>query len=259
MNLQTKIRSIIKEELIKLLNEKTYNIDDDIDLLYNKYFKKDIEKIKQTGVVVLYDMFNSYDTDTSIFSSDDCQRAHAVNPCSITINQYNNTFAPSHNLINISINRGAVNFVLNDANGSVEDAVRLLNYNDKIRYEFSEQRIKGSISHELTHWLDETFNKKSISRAITRKVSVDTIKQKNKIKNINTHYMEINAQIGSIKQTKREFGDSWDELTFEDLIILNPSLNSIHKSLGYVERNAWLRALKSRMYREGLLGNKMYN
>lgn len=56
---RSKIQSIIKEELIKLLNERTYNINDDVDLLYDKYFRDDINQIKQTGIITI-DMFKEF-------------------------------------------------------------------------------------------------------------------------------------------------------------------------------------------------------
>lgn len=255
--LRSKIQSIIKEELIKLLNERTYNINDDVDLLYDKYFRDDINQIKQTGIITI-DMFKEGETDTSIFKSSECIQANDVNPCRLIINRSSNYYNFSKNLISVGIHLNALDLILYQYNGDIDKAERSDSYNKNIHSEFTEVRIKGAIYHELTHWLDQTFNDNSIARAVKLKNAREESYNKNSI-NINTHYIEVNAQIHSIKQAKRIYEKTWDLLTIYDLFKIIPSLGSIYRSMKDENQIKWLKNLKKRMYREGLLGKKMYN
>jgi hypothetical protein len=46
-------------------------------------------------------------------------------------------------------------------------------------------------------------------------------------------------------------------MSFDDLIKLSPQLNHVYTTLGYNDKKKWIRKLKTRMYREGLLGKNM--
>lgn len=40
---------------------------------------------------------------------------------------------------------------------------------------------------------------------------------------------------------------------------MSPTLSLVYRQLPIEERNIWIKKLKRRMYREGLLGQEMYN
>ena len=71
--------------------------------------------------------------------------------------------------------------------------------------------------------------------------------------------MEIQGQIHNIKQTYEHNKDIWDEISFYKLMNMVPSLNVVFSELKYQPklRKQWVRDIKTRMSREGLLGKNM--
>jgi hypothetical protein len=65
------MKSYIKQLLREsLLAEKISNIDIDVNMLYDMYFKDDIDEIGRTGMVT-DDMFKMKQTNTSILKDDE--------------------------------------------------------------------------------------------------------------------------------------------------------------------------------------------
>jgi len=250
-------KKFIKETIIKsILNEKTYNIDDDVDLIYDLFFKKDIDKAAKTGKVTKR-MFKQSSTDTSILKSEECLEAHEINPCKILINLIDsNHYDPSKKIISLSVNRAAVAVAM-DYGGNIDYAATKLDNGNVFIQEFKKTKIKGSIRHELIHWIDDTLNNKHIFKTLEKaqKRNSNTVF---KNRNVNSSTIEIQAQIGNVIELRRNYTDLWDDISFKDLIGLSPSLNNISNLLKGNERKEWLKKLKSRLYREGLLGKNMY-
>jgi len=76
---------------------------------------------------------------------------------------------------------------------------------------------------------------------------------------VNASKMEINGQIHNIKQLHNKLHYMWDNMTFDELVSESPTLNNIIRSLPPKFKNQWIRDLKTRMHREGLLGKMMAN
>ena len=55
-----------------------------------------------------------------------------------------------------------------------------------------------------------------------------------------------------------KYSDIWDSLSFYDMLSYSPPLSTIHNSLNGEVKKRWVRDLKTRMYREGLLGRNMF-
>lgn len=258
-----------------LITEKLTDIDDDVDLIYNTYFKKDIDNVKETGYVTR-DMFKEHTTDSSILKSDLAVKSHELMPITITINKryYHgipNFFDFQNNTVGLSINPNAFDTAL-EFGGNIEKASSYIT--DEMsafhfKQEFTEEKIKGSIHHELVHWIDNTLNKGSVKTSKNKYNDMIT-KQRAKQNepgsagdtnplDINIEYIERQAQIHNIKQFYNKHKDNWDELTFNDLLKHIPTLGIVHKRLNPNLRNKWVRLIKHRMYREGLLGKRMYN
>lgn len=240
----------------KPLTEELHNVDDDVNLLYNKFFKSDIDEVKRTGVITK-NLFKEYKIDTSILKNPKSIKTHKLNPCEILINHGGNSYNPVKHIIILSINKNAVDHIIDNYDGNLKEAVddAYDDLKDSLNNEFEEHKIKGSIHHELTHWIDDTLYGSHIDKYL-KKNNVD--KKYNRI-TVNTLPFEINAQIHAIKQIKNKNEDKWDYLTFGNLIKISPSLFQIYRSLSYDDKIEWIKKLKKRMYREGLLGKKMYN
>lgn len=249
-----------------LLQESLFDIDSDVNLLYDKYFKDDIDVITATGVVNS-NMFEKHKLDTSILESSFGKEAHIKNPCEIWINYASNFYSPLRRVISLSVNQKALEF-LKDVNIGTGDvgvykldlASNTLNGTQRKRFEneFTEHKIKGSINHELIHWLDETLHNKSISKLLSKasEVGMDTYL---KGKDVNTTKVEIQGQMGNIKQLKNKYLENWDYLTFQDLMNMSVTLGIVYENLEGKDRDEWVRDLKTRMHREGLLGKNMVN
>jgi len=252
------MKQFIKQKLYeRLVTEKLTDIDDDVDLIYNMYFKNDIEEIQNTGVARTT-MFKSDKTNTSILKSKECVEADYKNRCEILINHGINYYNPFKKIISISINKNALNVIFNN-NGNLIDAINYLPDEQKkmFKTEFTEEKIKGSIHHELTHWIDDTMHNEHIKNKISKA---------NEFGNYNpdsdsmiTSKIEIQGQIHNIKQLYNKYKDIWDKLTFKEMIELSSSLTSIYNKLDYDMKKQWLRDIKIRMDREGLLGKNMAN
>jgi len=257
--MEVKIRKIIRQFLKEhLLSEKLTDVDSDVDLLYDKYFKDDIDEIQVTGIITK-NMFKPDGTNTSILRDDISVRANELNYCIININDGSNYYGPSINKIGISVNDSALNFVRDDFNGNLKDAIDYLNddrQKKSLMAEFTEEKIKGSIHHELAHWIDDTMNNQHLKRRM-----IKAVQQKTRDLGglpVDATKMEIQGQIHNVKQLYNKYNDIWNTLSFDDLIGYSPSLSNIYRKLPYDLRNKWLRNLKTRMYREGLLGDMMY-
>lgn len=240
-------------EGVNLLNEKLAEVDEDVDKLYDLFFKKDIDEINRTGIITK-DMFQKGGSYTSELVSQQAIEADRVNRCTIIVNYGDNFYQPSKNRISLSIHNGAVNYALS-YDGSISQVIKDLDaHRQKKSFskEFTEEKIKGSIHHELSHWLDDTEHNYHITKSLESPAE-------NRDSNINATTMEIQGQIHNIKQLYNKYKDIWDELSFEELLNHSPTLSNIHNQLPFKIRDKWVMDIKKRMYRENLLGKKMYN
>lgn len=248
------IKKLLREGL---LTEKLTDVDSDVNLIYDKYFKDDVDQIQLTGLVTK-DMFKKSQFNTNILESKLSIKTNELNSCDVLVNYGNNYYKPSANLISVSVNMNAFHFLV-DNNINLDNVGNYLN--DKqaklIVLEFSEAKLKGSIHHELVHWIDDTLNNRHISKRLSR--AGESNKNINSKKPVNAEKFEVQSQIHNIKQLHNKYNQVWDNLSFDDMISYSPPLSNIMNGLSGDIKNKWIRNIKTRMYREGLLGKKMYN
>jgi hypothetical protein len=249
------IKKLLREGL---LTEKLTNVDADVDMIYDKFFRKDIDRLNKTGIIT-NELFLYSETYTDILKSPESVEAHKLNPCTIKINYRNNFYTPNSSLIGIGLNDNALSFVKNSFRGNLNNAIDNLDYQDakRLKLEFTEDKIKGSIHHELAHWIDDTMNNYHITKRVNKAMELGTVNFGGIP--VNSTKMEIQAQIHNVKQLHNKYKDVWDNLTFIDMIEKSLPLMAILNSFSENEtiRTKWIRDLKTRMYREGLLGKKM--
>lgn len=252
------MKSLIKKLLREnLLNEKLTNIDDDVNMFYLKYFDFDVKELERTGVIT-NTMFLQSETNTVILKSDDSIKSNNLNSCIIKLNTGSNGYQPSTRTITIGVTSNAINFIKDEAKGNINLAINMLTdekYKDLLSREFTEERIKGSIHHELAHWIDDTLNNGHINKRLDKAMEVGT-RDLGGIP-VNATKMEIQAQIHNIKQLHNKYSDIWDSLSFNDMLKYSPPLSNVYNSLIGAVKIKWIRELKTRMYREGLLGKNM--
>lgn len=250
------------DESLNLINESLSDIDDDVDMLYDLYFKKDIKKLEQTKIIDKT-MFGSHRSETSMLKNQLCIKANELNPCIIIINGDTERkypgfyYDPNKKIISLSLKSSAYQFA-EQFNGNIMDAYNDLTGRQKISFgnEFKDYRIKGSIHHELAHWLDDTFNNEHIQKHVNKRINGTVNK---KIENSFMVNHEVYAMLNGIKQVKRKHEDVWDELTFADLIKLMPSLITVFGKLTIGQQEIYFKTLQKKMFREGLLGRNMNN
>ena len=242
-----------------ILAERLIDVDSDVNMIYDKYFKADVDKIGETGILEPK-MFRRYQSDTSELRDPESIEAHQLNPCQIIINHGGNHYNPIRKVLSFSVNSSAFDFVIFDHDGSLSAAIKATSDSytkNNLAQEFTEERIKGSIHHELAHWVDDTMHNEHINKSLKTAKELGTSPFKGKP--VNSTKMEIEAQIHNIKQLHNKYGDIWDKLTFRQMLAASPALNTINKQLTPEIRVKWVRDLKTRMHREGLLGKNMVN
>ena len=246
----------------EFLLEKTFNIGKDVDLIYNKIYKKFVTKLNKNQWDGTFP--NQIKLSSSMLSSRDAKKAHVINPISVIgFNGGQNTYNPVLKKISLNINSSALN-VLSAPNYNIEDGAKLLGDRSGVwRDDISEKRIKGTIYHELSHWIDDTLHNSHIEKMLIHSSEVAP-RYKQKVRNQgakgeNTSYYEINAQVHALKQMKRSVGkEVYDSWTWDDLIKKSSAIETMMisaKKYGDYER--WKKDLLKRLSREKLLGKKM--
>lgn len=250
--------------LQKYLTEKTFNISGDVDLVYNKcvkpthkyWVKGDLEtfgKVMQTGKLLGY--MSSADLKTK-----EARAAHELNPIDIyyAFDKEGNYYNPDKEAVHLSLNYQQID-ILRD---SGYDLQRVENYigaskMKRFQHELGVSSIKGSIYHELSHWLDDTLHNRHITKMLNRAGENERHAREIMTQghgNVNQTWYEIEAQIHSIKQMKRDNKKEWEMFTWTDVLQQkSPFVGTVRQSLQNAEYDDYMKHLVKRMHREGLL------
>lgn len=251
------IKKYIRESVRSLLNEKLTNVEEDVDLIYKLYFKTDIDTIEKTGLIT-HDMFKPDYTHTSVLISAESIKCNELKPCEIKINGKGNFYNPIDSIISVGISRSSIDFVMDYGDGVIDNAIHYLE-DERLRrglpLDFKEERVKGTIHHELVHWIDDTLHNKHLTNRINKARERGTRDLKGIP--VNSTKSEIQGQIHNIKQLYNKHKDIWDTITFDEMLRLSSVLSHIYNSFNYTIRNKWRKEIRIRMHREGLLGKKM--
>ena len=248
----------------KIILEATYEILNDVEYIFKKsgyadFLKEfnsteDLDEKKE-----LVDSFEGAKIKSSDLPSEEAKRADKINPITITnnITYRGNYYNSIEKVINISAHKNILDAIIYDEVDSLSTSNSTAIWN-----ELTPTRMKAAIYHELTHWLDDSFNNRVIDKQVRKSIDTGKSKYKNlNKKDINMTHYEVNAQIHAIKMFKKEHEDEWDEWDLKDLFVKYTSLQNIYKKLkskyGEDELKKWLKDLLSRMNRENLLGEKM--
>jgi len=251
------------------LEEKTFAIDKDVDIIYDRLFKEIINNIKTNAGNAISQTIKQLDSNELVSAS--ARKANVINPVTIVggldlINPIANYYSPNDKTIHLSIHPGAALMLRNNIGKSIKDLSETIPSHQRRNFisEFTSNKIKSSIQHELSHWLDDTLHNSHITNTIKKAsdANINTTNKRDRILNrgmgtsLVTDY-EINAQIHAIKQLKRNNHRIWDKLSIIDMITLSPSLSHIYRSITDSQKSYWIRKLLHRMNRENLLGNYM--
>jgi len=251
------------------LQEKTFNINKDIDYIYNKFFKQRIKSM-QKGT---YNYPKGDFTFGTMYSKDlpskTAQKANEVKPIIIEagILDIGNGYAPLRNKMYVSINTNAINVFHKFNLKTIEDVKNVLKPDSykQWTHEFTESVIKGSISHELSHWMNDAIYNLNLSKTILKVRSAPNIYTGQKIFNmgeldVNMTFKEIDAQVHAMKQLKKDYKKDWDILTIHDISNIKPSFSGVFKDIkkkGKQVYDTYMKRFLHRLDREKLLGKNM--
>jgi hypothetical protein len=178
--------------------------------------------------------------------------ANEINPVRIEIWTHipNNNYNPQKKVIQIGISENAVL-------GLFQYRYFSTSVRAQLETEFSKEKIKSTIRHELTHWLDDSLNNLHMSKIAQIGDPEKFIKfLKSGQQDISLGHIEVNAVVSQIAEIKRMLGrKKYERLSWDELMSLHPSLKMLNTKMGA----PWRRKIASRMSREGLLdSNKRF-
>jgi len=282
-----------------LLLERLFELDRDVDLIYNLAFKQFIDKIQSKKMSLLaYDNFSKFPIQKIIrsdkFISKDSRLAHKINPIEVICgfifgNQGGSVYKPLKTLsknyedfnsypLYVLLDREILrDFISNNYSwDNLFDKNISLFKVQEYKASISEDNVKERIAHELSHWIDDTKHGRFL---LKRAIDIEEIKNNelllDKEKNLlitkikkqgEQHpYMidtEINAIIHSVKILKNKKKNEYDSMTLSDLFA-NTAIYSlaqdVHNKAGREGYYKWQKQIITRLSREGLLGKNMKN
>ena len=240
------------------LQEKTFAIGQDVDFIYNKAYKNFFNTLQKKRKI----SFKPISMASFELKSKQSKKADSINPITIycLLDRKGNFYDSIQGIIHLTPNPEAIGLFLDH---QLPDDPNLL---DAFENELNGSKMKETIYHELSHWLDDSLHNRYIKKSILKAHEIfkktGDINKFNKAKalgheDINADDIEINAQIHNIKQLKRNYRKVWDELGFLTMLKKNGSLYSIYLSLSPKEKKEWVKKILKRMNREKLLGKNM--
>lgn len=248
------------------LNEKIFDIRDDVDMIYNQAFKKSIDYLEkfdyQNFYTEVYKIKNNI--SSSELKSPDCIKAHAIHPITIKCGVAVGTslYSSTDDVILIILDSQTIN-IINIYRENMEYVLGSKFQKKSISHIFTEETIKGSIAHELNHWLDDTLHNKFITKSIISgkfKYSEEmaTAYTRKQTKNIGATNFEINSQVISFKEILNKYGqEKYDSFTMLDIYVIKPQLGFLVAAMNKSDYQYYVKKLYPRLMREKLLGKKM--
>lgn len=268
------------------LLESTYQIQEDVDMVFeiiknSNFYKKviNLEYMHESSDEAL--IINSKDLK---FKSAECVKANSINSFDLILSLEDSYYSPRNvngnksSEIKIAILGGLYNHLVRNlnvrknengwciSNRCYETIPELLKANVRQEYaiyEFKEHRAKGTLHHELIHWLDDSLHDMFITKKLLATKNKPYLKPKilyQKHSRPANSPIEINAIIGNIKEIRNSMSrEEWDKLSLTSMFALNPSLESILHNGSYEEYNSLKKEVLKRLHREDLLGKNMKN
>lgn len=277
------------------LKEKIYDINKDVDIIYNTSYKKFIEDFKNRKISIqkfekLLQTFH-IEIDGNNLKSKDCINAQKINPiiilCTLS-SEINSSYYdaivkkeeyPIVIVPDIKIFRALINSNYNiDFKNINKFNLNSLDYSltNEAHYRSTELNIKQRIAHELNHWIDDTAHGRFLMKRQLKAKDIEDnpildIKAKEKlIKKLmsqnkdlivlnDTEFNSIIQQIQIIKNNVNE--NEWNRMSLEDLFIRSGTLYSLAKNIKYtIGKNGfinWQKDIIKRLNRENILGKNM--
>lgn len=251
-----------------LLQEKIFDIQHEVDFLYDRFFKKFIDVYQKDGTIgtIPNRLSMSGDEFMKNVKNEDIKEANGINPLKMIIisTDKGNMYVPNKAgaTLYISINGEAAN-LLNRYKNNVD----FLSAMDQrfIKNELTSARVKGSIMHELSHWIRDSLNNQYLSKKLDKNNTVASSAEKlrnlNNGKNYGHQFLsphELDAQVHAIVQFINSNPARWNRLTkLDDALFSMPFYKAISENLTPSEHAEWKKKILARLARENLMGKRM--
>lgn len=235
-----------------ILNEKLTRISADVDMIYNRWFKDAYDHFQKTKKADP-SLFGKGVMSTDNLKSLAARKADAIQPITIQVNmagKEGNFYQPETSVITLNYHVSA--WELAESMGYTAALYSIPTHQEaSFKAEFRPEIIKGSIHHELNHWIDDVMHNRHINKHVKKARERGISPQDNE------GSLERHSQIHNIVQLKRVHKNIWNSLSFNDMIKLSPSFIAITKEMSSKVFTKWRNLLMRRMHREGLLGASM--
>ena len=259
------------------LYEGTFNVNKLVDKLYDFGFKKYIQQIdnyidghmnRPTPPHIHMSAMEFARFANDPFITESLEK----NPVEIylTVSKGGSSYNPNQQKIVMSFNIGVHDLVKTAVDNNIPYALLIDQIPAKQQQNFKQEllghTVRGSIAHELSHWLDDTHHGFHLSKmtAARRRAeaeynwdAVEKIIKKGR-EDVYLTFYEIDAQIHALKELKRGYTqEEWDRITFNGLMNLSPPTYSTYKRISPEDKKLFKKLLFKRMHREGILGKQM--
>lgn len=258
------------KKVYEILTEKTFTISKDVAYIWKYGFGYRHDQLKKnnfksTGQKIIDDIikdgkpFTFKIIKSSELPSKEAIMASAKNPIEIHCGFYPNGsfYIPVEQKILISINAEVVRMLLTNEEWKVAGKRKTLFYQ-----ELEAERIKSTIAHEVSHWLNDTLHNSNIKKILDKASELnnkDIIKLGQK--DVNMTYFEIDALVHGVKQLKMHNKRKWDTFTTTDVFLkyttLTHIVSGLYRTYGKEVSDIWQKMLLKRLSREKLLGKNM--
>jgi hypothetical protein len=261
---------------LERLDEATFNVDKDVEFLYKKanldrFHKLVIGNNSAEDVATVLGKIEIPSTfwrgNSGDMVSRDSKKAHKVNPVDIRIGAYmdGSYYNPVGKVIQVSLHSGVIGHLQRNMYRVDLVASILGSSFSWFQKELNAENVKGTIAHELAHWLDDSLHGMHITHKSKSDKEAGISIGANKFSTVDQTPMEFEAQIHAIKTIRKQIGKrAFDKLTWGDLFHLKGSLMSNFSKAWDIDLSstAYEDAMKrfvKRLAREGLLGNGLKN
>jgi len=225
-------------EINKNIDDIIYNKTDNLTTTINKIYKLPKTIV---GLVSVYTIKNI--PSLKLFTNKSMKKANIIRPLNVVIGFSDEGYCAynsNEDTLIISLEITALEETLesytNNRGYEIDDGLLDILY--------SKDGIKGKITHEITHWLDDVNHDLYLSKILS-----NSKRATNYIKKYGTRESspaEIQAIVHEFNYLRNAW-KFWDDITFDDLIDI----------MGWdIDKNT-RKAILKRMYREKLLGKKM--
>jgi len=256
------------------LNEKTFSISADVDMIYKKYFKKYVKPFHKKGGKAnrndLTDFKEGMDkvhkdgkwyfgnATSEILKSKTAKKAHELNPVTLVFGawQEGSFYNYSKKAISFSLNSDVLHLL--STSQSKLDIRNMLQGRilERFMNELSEENIKGTIYHELSHWINDSIYNQNIQKRVQKNLKTKEFD----ITTVNFTDFELDAQVHAIKQLKRSFTGDWNYIRWYDIIQKKPSFSVVFAQLKQQPKAVqmdYFKRISKRLNRENLMGKNL--